>query len=72
MKPTVGRPEGLRLAEDGLLERSVRVRGADVAVWVPVVPDGRATVNSSWKKWVFLQAHVGALGGTVLPTRPQF
>ena len=63
MKPTASRPEGLRLAEDGLLERSVRVRGTDVAIWVPVVPDGRATVNLSWKKWVFLQTHVGALGG---------
>ena len=63
MKSTASRPEGLRLAEDGLLERSVLVRGADVAIWVPVVPDGRATVNLSWKKWVFLQTHVGALGG---------
>ena len=30
--------------------------------WVPVVPDGFATKHLSWKRWLFLQCHVGILG----------
>ena len=35
--------EGYRVAEDGLLERQVRLPPPVNATWVPVVPDGQAT-----------------------------
>ena len=44
---------------DGVIERQV---GGVCAKWVPIVPEGQATANLSWKRWVFLQCHVGMLG----------
>ena len=56
------RPDGFRLADDGLLEKEIR--GVDGATeWVVVVPGGRATANMTWRQWCFLQCHVGLLGG---------
>ena len=55
-------PEGYRIAEDGLLERQVKQPPPIQAVWVPIVPEGFATSNLSWKRWTFLQCHVGLLG----------
>ena len=59
-----GKPlgEGFRLAKDGLLERLVQLPPPANATWVPVVPDGYATANLPWKRWLFLQCHVGVLG----------
>ena len=54
--------EGYRVAEDGLLERQVQLPPPVNAIWVPVVPDGQATGNLTWKRWLFLQCHVGVLG----------
>ena len=51
---------GHRIASDGLLER--QVAGAVKPIWVPIVPEGQATSNLTWKRWVFLQCHVGMLG----------
>ena len=51
---------GYRFADDGLLER--QVDGQPKALWVPTVPEGQATSTLSWKRWVFLQCHVGMLG----------
>ena len=53
---------GYRLAKDGLLERLVQLPPPANATWVPIVPDGQATGNLSWKRWLFLQCHVGILG----------
>ena len=30
--------------------------------WVPVVPQGNATTHLSWKRWVWLQNHIGVFG----------
>ena len=54
--------DGYRLAKDGLLERLVQLPPPANATWVPIVPDGMATGNLSWKRWLFLQCHVGILG----------
>ena len=54
--------EGFRIAPDGLLERHVVLPPPMNAVWVPIVPDGQATGNLTWKRWLFLQCHVGLLG----------
>jgi len=54
--------EGYRMAPDGVLERMVQVAQAGGAIWVPIVPDGQAAAHLSWKRWVFLQCHVGILG----------
>ena len=54
--------EGFRLAKDGLLERVVQLPPPANATWVPIVPDGQATGNLTWKRWLFLQCHVGVLG----------
>ena len=53
---------GYRVADDGLLERHVQLPPPAGATWVPVVPDGQAHGGLSWKRWVFLQCHVGVLG----------
>ena len=55
--------EGYRKAEDGLIERLVQLPPPAGATWVPIVPDGQATANLTWKRWLFLQCHVGLLGG---------
>ena len=54
--------DGYRIARDGLLERLVQLPPPVGATWVPVVPDGMATGVLSWKRWLFLQCHVGILG----------
>jgi len=54
--------EPYRLADDGLLERSVILKGKDPAVFVPVVPGGEAGSGVSWKRLCFLQAHTGMFG----------
>ena len=48
---------------DGLLERSIPSPNPPGSTWVPVVPDGQATVHLTWKRWLFLQCHCGILGG---------
>jgi hypothetical protein len=53
---------GHRVADDGLLERAVVQKGIDKATWVPIVPEGSATASMSWKRWAFLQLHVGLMG----------
>ena len=58
-------PPGFRSAPDGLLERQVPLPAPVDSAWVPVVPDGKAQGNLSWKRWLFLQFHVGILGGRI-------
>ena len=53
--------DGYRLGPDGVLER--RVVSPIGNIHVPVVPDGQATQSLTWKRWIFLQCHVGVLGG---------
>ena len=53
---------GYRVAKDGLLERQVQLPPPVNSTWVPIVPNGQATGNLSWKRWLFLQCHVGILG----------
>jgi hypothetical protein len=55
-------PDGYRLAKDGLLEHFVIPVGKTNGQWVPVVPDGEAATNMSWKFFCFKQDHVGVLG----------
>ena len=50
-----------RLAPDGCLERRVE-QPLSPATWVIVVPEGDMGRGMPWKKWVFLQCHVGVLG----------
>eukprot|EP00969_Alexandrium_andersonii_P188865 8345778-Alexandrium_andersonii.AAC.1 len=58
----LAKQEWPRLAQDGVLE--VRVPGAlNADVWVPYVPVGEAVPGTDWRKWIFLQAHVGVFGG---------
>ena len=52
-----------RHPSDGCLERLVRVGKTGVEHYVPVVPAGDAAVNLTWRRWVFLQVHIGAFGG---------
>ena len=54
-------PEGYRLGMDGVLERQV-AGPVPAMLWVPVVPRGAATVNLSWRKWIFVQNHAGVGG----------
>ncbi len=53
---------GFRLGSDGLVERSITLPPPVGQRWVPIVPDGQATANLTWKRWMFLQCHVGVLG----------
>ena len=53
---------GYRIAKDGLLERQVNLPPPANATWVPIVPEGQAQANLPWKRWLFLQCHVGILG----------
>ena len=46
---------------DGVLERLVERERLGPA-WLPVVPAGQATKIHSWKRWVFLQVHIGPGG----------
>ena len=54
--------EGFRRAPDGLLERQVMLNPPANTQWVPIVPDGLAVATLTWKRWVFLQCHIGILG----------
>ena len=42
--------DGYRVARDGLLERLVQLPPPVNATWVPVVHDGMATGNLTWKR----------------------
>ena len=53
---------GYRIAKDGLLERQVNLPPPANATLVPIVPEGQAQANLPWKRWLFLQCHVGILG----------
>ena len=55
-------PDGYRFAKDGLLERMVNLTPPGRGTWLPIAPEGYATSNLSWKRWLFLQCHVGVLG----------
>mgnify|MGYP003323481527 CR=1 FL=1 len=55
--------DGYRIAPDGLLERQVKLQPPFGTKWVPIVPTGQATANLSWRRWMFLQCHLGILGG---------
>ena len=57
-----GLPVGFPKAQDAVLERQVTVPGPYGEKWVPIVPDGLATQNLSWRRWCFLQVHVGTMG----------
>ena len=63
-------PTGFRVAPDGLLERQVPLPAPAGDAWVPVAPDGTATGNLTWKRWLFLQFHVGILGRTAVLLKP--
>ena len=52
-----------RCLSDGCLERYVRVGKTGTEHYVPVVPAGDAALNLTWRRWVFLQVHIGAFGG---------
>ena len=52
-----------RHPSDGCLEKLVSVGKTGVEHYVPVVPAGDAAVNLTWRRWVFLQVHIGAFGG---------
>ena len=54
-------PHDQRIATDGLVEQRVEPPEKEPR-WVPVVPNGYATRNLSWKKWCFLQLHAGIFG----------
>ena len=55
-------PLSRRHPSDGCLERLVKVGKTGVEHYVPVVPTGDAAVNLTWRRWVFLQVHIGACG----------
>ena len=55
--------DGFRKGADGLLEKRVVLKEPLPAAFVAVVPGGFAAANMSWKRWTFLQAHVGVFGG---------
>ena len=54
---------GYRKGEDGLLEMKVPGKSPLPDIFVPVVPKGQATAHMSWKRWMFLQVHIGVFGG---------
>lgn len=55
--------DGFRLASDGILEREIKMPPPCRSKWVPVVPEGHATSVMTWKRWVFMQLHIGIFGG---------
>lgn len=61
---------GFRLAPDGLLEPEVPLPPPTHSARVPVVPGGSAMGNLLWKRWLFLQFHVGILGRIAVRPRP--
>ena len=52
-----------RIPPDGVLEKRIEIGKTDKEVWSPVVPAGWATAHLTWRRWVFLQVHVGPFGG---------
>ena len=50
-------------AVDDLVERQVKEEATGAEAWAPVVPQGLAVGHTSWRRWVFLQIHVGVFGG---------
>ena len=61
--------DGYRIAGDGLLERRVKQSPPIEPRWVPIVPAGHATAHLPWKRWMFLQCHVGVLGAHRSPEK---
>ena len=55
--------DGYRVASDGVLEREVKLPPPCPSKWVRVVPDGLSLAHMTWKRWIFLQCHIGFLGG---------
>ena len=55
--------ERFQIGDDGVLERLVKIDEWEVARWVPVVPNGKACGDMTWKEFCFRQAHVGLMGG---------
>ena len=51
--------EGYRKAEDGALERWIRLPTPLRSRWGPMAPKGFADANTSWKRKVSLQCHLG-------------
>ena len=47
---------------DGLVEKKLQERGTGEELWVPVVPEGMVG-HLTWRRWVFLQVHIGVFGG---------
>ena len=63
MMSSIKNHQGFRLGEDGLLEK-VSIRPApEPTLYLRVVPAGQATAHMSWKRWVFVQCHIGVFGG---------
>ena len=55
-------PEGYQIAPDGLLERHVKQSFPISDRYLPIIPHGYATSLMTWKRWFFMQFHVGLLG----------
>ena len=55
--------ERFQTGDDGVLERLVKIDEWEVARWVPVVPNGKACGDMTWKEFCFRQAHIGLMGG---------
>ena len=51
-----------RVAEDGVLERQVKIDDLKGKEWVPVVPAGEVAHLLSWKEFCCRQVHAGILG----------
>lgn len=54
--------EGYSIAQDGLLERWVKLPPPSRSRHVPIVSVGRADAMPTWRRWIFLQCHIGIIG----------
>jgi hypothetical protein len=65
LKHASGVPDsrGFRRGDDGLLEKQIVHKAPFPPTFVPVVPKGFAAANMSWRRWMFLQVHIGIFGG---------
>lgn len=54
--------EGYRLGKHRLLERQVVLPPPIRSACVPIVPEGQAMANLTWKRRLSLQFHVGVMG----------
>ena len=61
-KPNATFPECIRLGPNQLLERHCRLPIPIGEQWNPIIPYGYVTKLLTWKRWLFLQFHVGLLG----------